>query len=43
MLPTFMEPLQVDGAVLLERIAHTCPVARSLHPDVLQETAFTYA
>lgn len=28
--------------VLLERIAHTCPVARSLHPDVVQETTFTY-
>lgn len=28
--------------LLLERIAHTCPVARSLHPDVVQETTFTY-
>ena len=28
---------------LLERIAHTCPVARSLHPAVIQETTFTYA
>ena len=29
--------------LILERIAHTCPVARSLHPDVVQETTFTYA
>ena len=29
--------------LLLERIAETCPVARSLHPDILQETTFTYA
>lgn len=28
--------------MLLERIAHTCPVARSIHPDILQETTFTY-
>lgn len=28
--------------ILLERIAHTCPVGRSLHPDVIQETTFTY-
>ncbi len=27
---------------LLERVAHTCPVARSLHPDVVQETMFSY-
>lgn len=29
--------------LLLERIAETCPVARSLHPDIIQETTFTYA
>jgi uncharacterized OsmC-like protein len=28
--------------VLLERIAETCPVARSLHPDIVQETTFTW-
>ena len=27
---------------LLERIAETCPVARSLHPDILQEVTFSY-
>lgn len=27
---------------LLERIAETCPVARSLHPDIIQEVRFTY-
>jgi putative redox protein len=40
----------VDGSelgpkerILLERIAETCPVARSLHPDIVQEMTFTYA
>ncbi len=28
--------------LLLERIAETCPVARSLHPDILQETTITW-
>lgn len=27
---------------ILENIAHTCPVARSLHPDVLQDVKFQY-
>ena len=27
----------------LEHIAHTCPVARSLHPDLLQNVKFFYA
>lgn len=34
--------LESKDRVILERIAHTCPVARSLHPDLLQETTFTY-
>ncbi len=29
--------------IVLERVAHTCPVARSLHPDVVQETMFSYS
>jgi len=28
--------------LILERIAETCPVARSLHPDVVQELSFSY-
>lgn len=28
--------------VLLERAAHTCPVALSLHPDIKQEISFLY-
>lgn len=27
----------------LERIAHECPVAQSLHPDIKQELVFSYA
>jgi putative redox protein len=27
----------------LERIAHECPVARSLHPDIKQQLLFSYA
>ncbi|MFT3886400.1 MAG: OsmC family protein [Flavobacteriales bacterium] len=41
--------LELDGAslsvqqrALLERIAHTCPVALSLSPEVVQEITFTY-
>lgn len=41
--------LELDGAGLdahqrtvLERIAHTCPVALSLAPEVVQEVTFTY-
>ncbi|MBK9758618.1 MAG: OsmC family protein [Flavobacteriales bacterium] len=34
--------LESKDRAILERIAHTCPVARSLHPDVLQETSFSY-
>lgn len=28
--------------IKLERIAHSCPVALSLHPDVVQEIGFNY-
>ena len=28
--------------IKLERIAHACPVALSLHPDVVQEIGFNY-
>jgi putative redox protein len=28
--------------IILERIAQTCPVARSLHPDIAQETNFMW-
>ena len=28
--------------IKLERIAHACPVALSLHPDVVQEIGFAY-
>jgi putative redox protein len=34
--------LDAKQRILLERIAHTCPVARSLHPDVIQEVTFSY-
>lgn len=41
--------LRMDGAGLdarqrsiLEHIAHTCPVARSLHPDIQQGLRFEY-
>ena len=27
---------------LLRRVAHTCPVARSLHPDVEQDVTMTF-
>jgi uncharacterized OsmC-like protein len=42
--------LYVSGATLtdeekqkLERIAHTCPVAKSLHPEMLQNVQFYYS
>ncbi len=28
---------------ILERAAHTCPVARSVHPDMVQGVVFNYA
>ena len=27
---------------LLRRVAHTCPVARSLHPDIEQDVTMTF-
>jgi uncharacterized OsmC-like protein len=29
--------------IIMERAAHTCPVAKSLHPDVIQSIAFVWA
>ncbi|HEX2616439.1 MAG TPA: OsmC family protein [Flavobacteriales bacterium] len=34
--------LDAQQRVILERIAHTCPVALSLSPEVAQEVTFTY-
>lgn len=34
--------LSLKDRVILERIGNTCPVALSLHPDVVQETTFSY-
>ncbi|GAA4368059.1 OsmC family protein [Hymenobacter saemangeumensis] len=34
--------LQAADRALLERTAHTCPVAVSLHPDIRQQTSFSY-
>lgn len=38
-LPATLAP---NERALLERSAHTCPVALSLHPDVKQNIAFEY-
>jgi uncharacterized OsmC-like protein len=38
-LPAALSP--ADRA-LMERTAHTCPVALSLHPDIRQELVFAY-
>jgi uncharacterized OsmC-like protein len=42
--------IYISGATLtdeekqkLERIAHTCPVAKSLHPDLVQNLQFFYS
>ena len=35
--------LNEKDKTILERIAHTCPVARSLHPDLKQEVEFIWA
>lgn len=34
--------LDDDQRTRFERIAHTCPVAKSLHPDIVQEVRFHY-
>lgn len=34
--------LSAEDRALMERTAHTCPVALSLHPDLVQEVRFTY-
>lgn len=41
---TFQLPatLALSARVLLERSAHTCPVALSLHPEVQQNIVFEY-
>jgi putative redox protein len=31
-----------DRRAALQRAAHTCPVALSLHPEVVQDVSFTY-
>lgn len=34
--------LSAEQRALMEHTAHTCPVALSLHPDLVQEVRFTY-
>jgi putative redox protein len=34
--------LAADRREALQRAAHTCPVALSLHPDVVQDVSFAY-
>jgi putative redox protein len=34
--------LSESDRALMERVAHTCPVALSLHPDIRQEIQFSY-
>lgn len=36
------EPLAPEVQAKLERAAHTCPVALSLHPDVVQAVRFSW-
>ena len=38
-LPAALEP---SSRALLERAAHTCPVALSLHPEIRQNAVFEY-
>jgi putative redox protein len=38
-MPAGIQPAQRE---LLEKIAHTCPVHQSLHPDVKMPISFTY-
>ncbi|HEX2900911.1 MAG TPA: OsmC family protein [Bacteroidia bacterium] len=35
-------PLDAGQRETMERVAHHCPVAKSLHPDLVVETTFTY-
>jgi uncharacterized OsmC-like protein len=39
---TLPEALAPSDRALLERAAHTCPVALSLHPDIKQNVVFEY-
>jgi uncharacterized OsmC-like protein len=41
---TFPASLQVSekDRTILERAAHTCPVAKSLHADIVQEVTFNW-
>jgi len=38
-MPAFLAP---NERALLERVAHTCPVTLSLHPDLVQNVVFEY-
>ena len=38
----FVSGIPRDRRAYLERIAHTCPVAKSLHPDVAIDLKFNY-
>ena len=40
---TLPAAIPVEGRPVLERAAHTCPVHRSLHPDVEVETSFDWS
>lgn len=35
--------LDVKDQIIFERIAKTCPVSQSLHPDIVQNMVFTFA
>jgi putative redox protein len=39
---TMAAGIPADARTKLEKAAHTCPVALSLHPDVQQDVAFTW-
>lgn len=39
---TLPAALGADDRTLMERTAHSCPVAVSLHPDIKQEVRFSY-
>ena len=34
--------IEAKERTILERISHTCPVARSLHPDLVQDSTITW-